>query len=49
MIYLGIDDTAFQEMRDLFRETLEDHDMEEGDIAEVIGQIESRKVYIVHV
>lgn len=45
---LRIDDPAFEEMCDLFRETLEDHDLKEGDIAEVMGEIRSRKVYIVH-
>ena len=46
--HLGIDDVAFDEMCELFRETLEDHEMEEGDIADVIGQIQSRRVFIVH-
>ena len=46
--HLGIDGVAFDEMCDLFRETLEDHNMEEGDIAEVMGEIQIRRVYIVH-
>lgn len=45
---LGIDERAFEEMCDIFRETLEDHELEEGDIGEVMGQIQARKVYIVH-
>ena len=46
--HLDIDQTAFNEMCDLFRETLEDFDMDESDIAHVIGEIESRRVYIVN-
>ena len=46
--HLGIDDVAFEEMVDVFRETLEDHDMDEGDIAQVVGEIQSRRVFIVH-
>lgn len=46
--HLGIDERAFQEMVELFRETLEDREMEEGDIAEVIGEIQARRMFIIH-
>jgi hemoglobin len=46
--HLGIDDTAFDEMSDVFRETLEDFELDESDIAEVIGEIQSRRAFIVH-
>jgi len=44
---LNIDDEAFDEMRLTLRETLEDHDMAETDIGVVIGEVTSRKRYIV--
>jgi hemoglobin len=46
--HLGIDDVAFEEMCDVFRDTLEDHDMDEGDIAEVLGEIQARRMFIIH-
>ena len=46
--HLNIDDAAFDEMCALFRETLEDFDMDESDIAHVIGEIQSRRVYIIN-
>jgi hemoglobin len=45
---LGIDDPAFEEMVLVFRDTLEDHEIEEGDIAEVLGEIQARRMFIVH-
>lgn len=45
---LGITSVAFGEMCSLFRETLEDYELDETDIATVLGEIRSRKVYIVH-
>jgi hemoglobin len=46
--HLGIDDPSFEEMCDLFRETLEDFELDESDIAYIIGEIQSRKVFIIH-
>jgi hemoglobin len=45
--HLGIDDAAFNEVAALLRETLEDHDYDEGDIAVVIGEIVRRRPLIV--
>jgi len=46
--HLGIDAPSFEEMCDLFRETLEDFELDESDIAHIIGEIQSRKVFIIH-
>lgn len=44
---LNISEAAFLEAAALLRETLEDHDFEDSDIQLVIGEIMSRKAYIV--
>lgn len=44
---LNINDREFQEMVDLLKETLEDFDFEDSDIAAVQGEIVSRKRFIV--
>ena len=44
---LGIDDRAFEEMTTVLRETLEDHDFSEGDIATVYAEITARRPFIV--
>lgn len=46
---LGIDDRSFDEMTLVFRETLEDHGMDETDIGDVMREISSRRNYIVAV
>jgi hemoglobin len=43
----GIDDAAFEEMAALMRETLDDFDFDESDIATVIGEIIARRPFIV--
>jgi hemoglobin len=45
--HLEITEEAFQEVVTLLRETLEDHNFEDEDIYAVIGEIVSRKAYIV--
>lgn len=45
--HLNINEKEFQEMVDLLKETLEDFDFDESDIAIVQGEIQSRKRYIV--
>lgn len=45
--HLNINEREFQEMVDLLKETLEDFDFEDSDIAAVHGEILSRKRYIV--
>ena len=44
---LNVDERAFSEMASLLKETLEDFDFDESDISEVLGEIASRKRYIV--
>jgi hemoglobin len=44
---LGITDAAFDEMVLLMRETLEDFDFDESDIADVVGNVRSRRPYVV--
>lgn len=44
---LKIDERAFVEMRALLKETLEDFDMDDSDVTAVIGEITSRKRYVV--
>jgi hemoglobin len=44
---LGIDDSSFDRMTLVFRETLEDHGMDETDIGDVMREISSRRPYIV--
>jgi hemoglobin len=46
--HLAIDNTAFDEMCTIFRETMEDFEMDESDMAHVMGEIQSRRMYIVH-
>lgn len=45
--HLGIDDRAFDEMTLLLRETLEDFDYDETDIATVHSRVTSYRVFIV--
>lgn len=45
--HLGIDDAAFTEVTVLLRETLEDYEYDEGDIATVLGEIVRRRPLIV--
>lgn len=45
--HLDIDDEAFDEMIDLFEETLEDYDFEDEDIDSVVRGLESRRSVIV--
>ena len=44
---LGIDDRAFEEITDLLRETLEDFDFDESDIALVYGEMVGYRSVIV--
>jgi hemoglobin len=44
---LNINEQEFQEMVDLLKETLEDFDFDDSDVAVVQGEILSRKRYIV--
>lgn len=44
---LGIDDPAFDEMIETFREALEDFDMDEEDVDAVIAEMERRRPLIV--
>jgi hemoglobin len=44
---LDIDDVAFDEAAELLREALEDHDVDEGDIATVYGRFVSYRTFIV--
>lgn len=44
---LAIDDAAFDEMLETFRETLEDFDMNDDDVEEVIDAMELRRPIIV--
>jgi hemoglobin len=45
--HLNITESAFQELMELMRETLEDHNLEEDDIQQVVNEMISRKNYIV--
>jgi hemoglobin len=45
--HLGIDGRAFEEMARTFRETLEDHGLDETDIGKVMQQIQSRRTFVV--
>lgn len=45
--HVGVTDSAFSEMTILLRETLEDFDFDETDIAAVHAEIVARKPYIV--
>jgi hemoglobin len=45
--HLGITDPAFQELGLLLRETLEDHDFDESDIALVMSEVMARRPVIV--
>jgi hemoglobin len=44
---LGISEEAFSEMGQLLRETLEDHDVDDTDIGNVIGEVIARRSYVV--
>ncbi|RRJ83020.1 group I truncated hemoglobin [Aestuariirhabdus litorea] len=44
---LSIDNAAFDEAVDLLKMTFEDFDMEEGDIGILMGEVMSRRSYIV--
>jgi hemoglobin len=45
--HLDIDQGSFDTLVVIFRETLEDHDMDETDIGAVIGELTSRKRLVV--
>ena len=45
--HMDIDDEAFDEIVEVFRETLEDHDMDESDIGEIIAELAVRKRLVV--
>lgn len=45
--HMGIDEKAWDELAVIFRESLEDHDMDETDIGAVMGQLTSKKPYVV--
>jgi hemoglobin len=44
---MDIDDEAFDEIVEVFRDTLEDHDMDETDIGEIIAELAVRKRLVV--
>jgi hemoglobin len=45
--HLRIDDESFDELVLIFRETLEDHDMDETDVGVVIGELTRRRRLVV--
>lgn len=45
---LGIDDGTMDEMKQVLRECLEDHGLDETDIASVIGEFEGYRPLVVH-
>ncbi len=45
--HLNITESAFQELINVMRETLEDHNMGEEDIQQVVNEMVSRKNYII--
>ena len=47
MTRIGINEQEFQEMADLLKETLEDFDYDDSDIAAIQSEILSRKRFIV--
>jgi len=46
--HLAIDDRAFDEMIFLFKATLEDSNIAETDVEAIIGDLNARRMYIVH-
>ena len=45
--HLGIDESSFEEVVLILRESMEDHNMNETDIGDVMSQVRSRKQFIV--